>query len=110
VRTPDVAGGEDDTLPFDFTFAEVSADCANLRKLNDDRTRLVILYRIAHIHSDSSISHCGEAHLRRLRTEQFRPAIGFRLSDHDSRDDLFFSLFQVSELNQPITAGGTNRT
>jgi hypothetical protein len=30
-----------------------------------------------------------------LISEQFRPAIVFRLSDHDCRDEHFFSLFQV---------------
>ena len=29
------------------------------------------------------------------RSEQFRPAIAFALSDHGDRDEHFFSLFQV---------------
>jgi hypothetical protein len=36
------------------------------------------------------------------RSEQFRPLRICALSDDDSRDELFFSLFQVSELSQPI--------
>jgi hypothetical protein len=43
-----------------------------------------------------------------LRTEQLRPAITFRLSDHDSRDEHFFFLFQVLfrvlELSQLVSA------
>lgn len=42
-----------------------------------------------------SISACREVGRRRLGTEQFRPAIAFCLSDHDYRDELLFSLFQV---------------
>jgi hypothetical protein len=76
-------GGEDDTVPFDFTFAGISADCDDLRQFNDDSAGTGILCRIAHIPSDSSISHHEEDDLHRLRTEQFRSAIAFCLSDHD---------------------------
>ena len=53
------------------------------RPLKHDRASPTILCRIAHIPS------------ARMRTEQFRPAITFRLSDYECRDEHFFSLFQV---------------
>ncbi len=88
-------GGEDDRVPFDFTFAGSRLIALISDNYNDDSARPGILCRIAHIPSDSSISDCREVDLRRLRTEQFRPAIAFCLSDHDYRDEHFFSLFQV---------------
>jgi len=63
----------------------------------------MILCKIAHIPSDAQ-SALAESRSIRLRTEQFRSAIAFRLSDHVFRDEHFFSLFQPSELSQPSEA------
>jgi hypothetical protein len=68
---------------------------ADLRQLNDDRAKPVILCRIAHIPCGFFDPAAEKFDVFRLRTEQFRPAIAFRLSDHDGRDEHFFSLFQI---------------
>ena len=64
-------------------FAGLCAPCANLRPLNNDRARPTILCRIAHIVPHSLVSHCQGSNLRRLRTEQFRPAIRSCCAHHD---------------------------
>lgn len=66
---------------------------------NHNRTRRVILCWIAHIAKPTRIRHYGRRLISARRpphgSEQFRPAILLRLSDHDARDEHFFSLFQV---------------
>ena len=94
-RMPDVGGERDDTVPFNFALAGSRPIEVNLRQLNDDRAKPVILCRIAHIPCGFFRSAAVKFDLFRLRTEQFRPAIAFRLSDHDGRDEHFFSLFQI---------------
>jgi len=54
---------------------------------NNDRLRMMILCRIAHITLKLSAYQ--------TRSEQFRPAIDESLSDDQPRDEHFFSLFQV---------------
>jgi hypothetical protein len=56
-----------------------------------------MLCRIAHIHLNFR-RHLKLGELRSWRpngSEQFRSAIVFGLSDHEGRDEHFFSLFQV---------------
>jgi hypothetical protein len=64
-----------------------------------DRAGLMILSRIAHIEDQSfwgdrrGIKSAAVG--KRIRSEQFRPAIATSLSDHDAGDEHFLSLFQV---------------
>jgi hypothetical protein len=68
-----------------FTFAGLSADCANLRPLNNDRAWVAILCRIAHF-----APFCGDQTIVErvdvpgFRTEQFRPAIRYSCAHYGS--------------------------
>jgi hypothetical protein len=77
---------------------------SDLQQLINDRLRHAILCRIAHIahkHSASTLRQSSILFVPHDESEQFRPALIENLSDHDGRDEHFFSLFRSSELSQP---------
>ena len=86
-------GGRYDSIRFHL--CGEFADCANPTIFNDDRARPMILCRIAHISRILQSAIAEKLIFAVLRTEQFRSAIVFGVGDHDSRDEHFFSLFQV---------------